>query len=137
MRTISLPLAIPLLLSACEPRPSGSFADEGDTTVPPPAIDATATGNIVATLAEWSLSLSQDTVRAGQINLQIMNRGQAYHRVEIEGNGVEWVSDSLQANGELAAQVQLAAGTYEVYCPIESAHGVHKELGMVDTLVVQ
>ena len=77
------------------------------------------------------------TARAGKVTIVMDNPSDLPHAVGIEGNGVEWVSDSLQANGELAAQVQLAAGTYEVYCPIESAHGVHKELGMVDTLVVQ
>ncbi len=130
-------LAIIALVAACEPRPSGSFADEGDTTRPPPAVDATAPGALVATLAEWEVALSADTVPAGQVTLQIMNRGEEYHRLEIEGAGTEWVSDSLESNRELAAQVQLQPGVYEVYCPIVGSHGVHKELGMVDTLVVR
>lgn len=136
MRTHPLLLAGVMLATACESRPSGSFADEGDTAGPP-AIDATAPGNVVATLSEWEVSLSADTVPAGQVTFQIMNRGSEYHRFEIEGAGMEWVSDSIQAHGELAAQVQLAAGTYEVYCPVVGSHGVHKELGMVDTLVVR
>jgi len=137
MRMHVLPLAIALLMSAgCEPQSSGDVADESDTTVTP-AIDATSTGNIVATLTEWEVALSSDTVPEGQVTLQIMNRGTEYHRLEVEGNGMEWVSDSLQGNGEMPAQLQLSPGTYEVYCPIVGSHGVHKELGMVDTLVVR
>ena len=83
------------------------------------------------------MALSQGTVDAGQITFQIMNRGTEYHRFEIEGGGSEWVSDSLQGNGERPMQVQLAPGTYEVYCPIVGSHGVYRELGMLDTLVVR
>lgn len=132
-----LPLFAALVLVACEPRPSGSFADENDTTSPPPAVDATAPGAIVATLTEWEVALSQDTVAAGQVAFQIMNRGSEIHRLEIEGANMEWVSDSLANNSEVPAQVQLRPGVYEVYCPIVGSHGVHKELGMVDTLVVR
>lgn len=135
MRILSLLLWTTIV--ACEPRPSGSFADRSDTTTPPPAVDATASQSLVATMTEWEISLSSDTVPAGQLNLQIMNRGKERHRLEIEGAGMEWVSDSLEANGEIGAQVPLQPGVYEVYCPIVGQHGVHKELGMVDTLVVR
>lgn len=102
-----------------------------------PAIDATRPGNIVATLTEWEIALSQDTVSAGEITVQIMNRGNEYHRFEVEGQGMEWVSDSLSSNAETLARLQLAPGTYVVYCPIEGPRGAHRELGMVDTLVVR
>jgi hypothetical protein len=120
----------------CEPQSSGEVAGDPDTAVTP-AIDATAPGNLVATLAEWDVGLSADTVEAGEVAIQIMNRGNEYHRLEIEGGGMEWVSDSLQSNAETLGRVQLTPGTYVVYCPIESAHGVHRDLGMVDTLVVR
>jgi plastocyanin len=137
MRTPAMPIALMLLATlGCEPRSSGEVADQSDTTATP-AIDATSTGNVVATLTEWEIALSTDTVPAGHVTFQIMNRGTEYHRFEIEGAGIEWVSDSLQGNGELSAQVQLSPGTYEVYCPILGSHGVHKELGMVDTLTVR
>lgn len=137
MRTRSL-LLFSLLVTAvaCEPESSGDVAGDPDTTLTP-AIDATRTGNLVVTLAEWQVGLSADTVQAGQIDIQIMNRGSEYHQLEIEGNGMEWVSDSLRSNDETLAQVQLAPGTYELYCPMVGSHGVHRELGMVDTLVVR
>lgn len=137
MRTRSLLLCSLLVTAvACEPESSGDVAGDPDTALTP-AIDATQTGNLVVTLAEWQVGLSADTVQAGQIDIQIMNRGNEYHRLEIEGNGMEWVSDSLRSNGETLAQVQLTPGTYELYCPIVGSHGVHRELGMVDTLVVR
>jgi plastocyanin len=120
----------------CEPKSSGDVASDPDTAVTP-ALDATAPGNLVATLSEWDIGLSADTVEAGDLAIQIMNRGNEYHRLEVEGGGLEWVSDSLQSNGETLGRVQLTPGTYVVYCPIESVHGVHRELGMVDTLVVR
>jgi len=137
MRTRSLLLCSLLIAAvACEPESSGDVAGDPDTTLTP-AIDATRTGNLVVTLAEWQVGLSADTVQAGQIDIQIMNRGIEYHRLEIEGNGMEWMSDSLRSNDETLAQVQLTPGTYELYCPIVGSHGVHRELGMIDTLVVR
>jgi plastocyanin len=137
MRTRSLFLCSLLVaVVACEPESSGDVAGDPDTALTP-AIDATQTGNLVVTLAEWQVGLSADTVQAGQIDIQIMNRGNEYHRLQIEGNDMEWVSDSLRSNDETLAQVQLTAGTYVLYCPIVGSRGVHRELGMVDTLVVR
>ncbi|HSJ64124.1 MAG TPA: hypothetical protein VK922_09575 [Gemmatimonadaceae bacterium] len=134
-----LPLFAAALLAAvvgCEPQSSGDVAGDPDTTITP-AVDATASGNLVATLSEWQVVLSSDTIDAGDLAIQIMNRGNEYHQLEIEGRGMEWVSDSLRSNGETLARVRLEPGTYEVYCPIVSAHGVHRDLGMLDTLVVR
>jgi hypothetical protein len=122
--------------SGCDPQSSGDVAGDPDTTVTP-AIDATAPGNLVVTLSEWQVGLSRDTIPAGEVSMQIMNRGAEAHRLEVEGGGLEWVSDSLAPNAETLARVHLASGTYAVYCPIESTHGVHRQLGMIDTLVVR
>jgi plastocyanin len=137
MRTRSLLIVVLLsAAAACEPRSSGDVAGDPDTTITP-ALAATEPGNLVVTLAEWQVGLSSDTVPAGQLAIQIMNRGSEYHRLEIEGNGMEWVSDSLRSNAETLMQVQLQPGVYTLYCPIVGSHGVHRELGMIDTLVVR
>ena len=127
--------AATVAVAACEPQSSGETLTTD--TAATPAVNVATPGNLVATLAEWELALSADTISAGDIAIQIMNRGKELHRLEIEGAGGEWVSDSLTSNGETMMRVRLEPGTYEVYCPIESAHGVHKALGMVDTLVVR
>lgn len=133
--SIVLLAAATVATAACEPQSSGETltTDTAET----PAINAAVSGNVVATLGEWEVVLTIDTVPAGEIAFQVMNRGNELHRFEIEGAGGEWVSDSLTSNGETLMRVRLEAGTYEVYCPVESAHGVHKALGMVDTLVVR
>lgn len=127
------PLA--LLLAACEGNDPDDLtvADTGDA----PAISTAPAGQLVATLAEWQLALSTDTVPAGNVTIQVMNRGLEYHRFELEGAGGEWVTDSLGANGETLMQMSLQPGTYVAYCPIVGPKGAHRELGMVDTLVVR
>ena len=127
--------AATVAISACEPQSSGETLTTD--TAATPAVNVATPGNLVATLSEWELALSADTIPAGDIAIQIMNRGKELHRLEIEGAGGEWVSDSLTSNGETMMRVRLEPGTYEVYCPVESTHGVHKALGMVDTLVVR
>ena len=127
--------AATVAIAACEPQSSGETLTTD--TAATPAINAAAPGNVVATLGEWEVVLTGDTIPAGEIAFQVMNRGNEMHRFEIEGGGQEWVSDSLMSNGETMMRVRLEPGTYEVYCPVESAHGVHKALGMVDTLVVR
>ena len=132
---VMLLAAATVAIAACEPQSSGETLTTD--TAATPAVNVATPGNLVATLSEWELVLTADTVSAGDIAIQIMNRGNELHRFEIEGAGGEWVSDSLTSNGETMMRVRLEPGTYEVYCPVESAHGVHKALGMVDTLVVR
>lgn len=127
--------AATVALAACEPQSSGETLTT-DTALTP-AVNTAAPGNVVATMTEWDIALTADTIASGEISLQVMNRGKELHRLEIEGVGGEWLSDSLPGNAETMMRVRLEPGTYEVYCPVESAHGVHKALGMVDTLVVR
>lgn len=135
MRMSHIVVAATVALAACEQQSSGERLTTD--TAAAPALNVAYPGNLVATLAEWELVVSADTAPAGEIAIQVMNRGNELHRFEIEGAGGEWVSDSLLSNGETLMRVRLEPGTYEVYCPVESAHGVHKALGMVDTLVVR
>ena len=137
MRTVHLLFGAALAaVLGCEPQSSGDVAGDPDTAVTP-AIDATAPGNLVVTLSEWDLALSSDTIGAGDLAVQIMNRGQGIHRLEVGGPAIQWVSDSLTSNAETLAQLQLVPGTYELYCPIVTEQGSHRELGMIDTLVVR
>ena len=85
-------------------------------------------------LSEWKVDLSQPTIAAGPVTLVVTNTGQIPHAVEVEGEGIEQETETIQpgANGTLT--LTLKPGTYEVYCPV--GEGSHKKLGMEAHLTV-
>lgn len=92
--------------------------------------------NVAATLTEWSVTLSQDSVPAGAIAFNVRNTGTATHRFEVEGNGEEWATEDLAPGGDITMSLNLAAGEYEVYCPIVAGGVNHQERGMTTVLRV-
>jgi len=85
-------------------------------------------------LSEWKVDLSQPTIAAGPVTFVVTNTGQIPHAVEVEGEGIEQETETIQpgANGTLT--LTLKPGTYEVYCPV--GEGSHKKLGMEAHLTV-
>ncbi len=59
------------------------------------------------------------------------NPSQVPHAVEIEGNGVEEETKTL-TEGKADVTVDLKAGKYEFYCPVDG----HRAGGMEGTLTV-
>lgn len=72
------------------------------------------------------------TIEAGTITFAMSNVGAMPHTITIEGQGVNVSGDVLSGGQSGSLQVQLAAGTYVVYCPIPG----HREAGMELTLTV-
>ncbi len=72
------------------------------------------------------------SVEAGTVTFVLANNGEAPHALEIEGNGVEEESDTIDPGSSTELTVDLAEGEYEIYCPV----GNHKDMGMVGTLTV-
>ena len=70
---------------------------------------------------------------AGSVTFDISNDGQTLHNLEIEGNGVEEVSDDLEAGDTTQLTVDLEPGTYEMYCAI----GDHRDQGMEGEVTVE
>jgi plastocyanin len=68
----------------------------------------------------------------GEITFNLTNDGENPHALEIEGNGVEESSDTINSGDSTELTVDLDEGTYEIYCPV----GDHKDRGMVGTLTV-
>ena len=68
----------------------------------------------------------------GTYTFKVTNNGQTQHALEIEGNGVEEETDTLAPGDSGEVTVELAAGEYELYCPIDG----HRANGMEGTLVV-
>ena len=82
---------------------------------------------------DFKIDPSDPTVPAGTVTFEISNDGEAPHNIEIEGNGVEEVSDTFDAGQSGEFTVDLEPGEYDFYCAVDG----HKDLGMDGTLTVQ
>jgi plastocyanin len=74
------------------------------------------------------------TAKAGDVTIVLRNPSSATapHAVEIEGQGVEEESDTIDPGGTSKVSAKLESGEYEFYCPV----GNHKDEGMEGTLTV-
>jgi uncharacterized cupredoxin-like copper-binding protein len=70
--------------------------------------------------------------KAGTVTIDFDNPSQVPHAVEVEGQGVEEETDTI-TDGAAKLTVDLKAGEYEFYCPVDG----HKEAGMEGTLTVR
>jgi uncharacterized cupredoxin-like copper-binding protein len=67
------------------------------------------------------------TVPPGPVTFSVTNAGTMEHNFEVEGQGIEKKFDAALKPGETRSlQVDLPAGTYTVYCPVDD----HQERGM-------
>ncbi len=71
------------------------------------------------------------TAKPGKVTITMDNPSDVPHAVEVEGNGVEEETKTL-TKGTADVTVDLKAGKYEFYCPVDG----HKEAGMEGTLTV-
>ena len=125
MRYVLIPLAV-LALAGC----GGDGDDSGGGTT----TSAAAAGTPV-TMSLVDFALEPKTVQldaAGTYSFVVTNDGQTTHALEIDGNGVEEETDTLSPGDSGEVTVELAAGEYEHYCPIDG----HRANGMEGTLVV-
>lgn len=138
MRTLALLVTIlALVLAGCGGDEEGSGA-----ATPSPAAESTpeaASGGggeqlALAAPADGSLVFEPDTLTApaGTVTIDFDNPAQVPHAVEIEGNGVEEVSDTVTA-GKASVTADLEPGEYTFYCPV----GDHRAQGMEGTLTVK
>jgi len=91
-----------------------------------------ASGPVDISETEFALDPSDPTVAAGEVTLTATNDGSIQHNLEIEGNGVEEVTDTLDPGDSGDLKVNLKPGTYEIYCSIDS----HRDQGMEGTVTV-
>ena len=71
------------------------------------------------------------TAKPGKVTITMDNPSDVPHAVEVEGNGVEEETKTL-TKGTADVTVDLKAGKYEFYCPVDG----HKDAGMEGTLTV-
>jgi uncharacterized cupredoxin-like copper-binding protein len=110
----------------------GSSGSGGGSTT---TAAASASGQTF-TIREQEFSLSPATVKIvkpGSYRFKAVNAGSIPHALEIEGNGVEEETDTIQPGSSAMLTVDLAKpGSYELYCPIDS----HRKDGMDGSIQV-
>jgi plastocyanin len=79
-----------------------------------------------------SFDQTELTAAAGEVTIELVNDSGVPHNVEVEGNGVEEVSDTI-SEGSTELTLTLEPGEYEFYCAIPG----HREGGMEGTLTVE
>ncbi len=138
-----LVLAIAALVAAFALTACGDD-DDDDTAASESAVETTTTeaaddqassggGETIAiSESDYKLDPAEVEAEAGSITFELTNDGETEHNLEVEGNGVEEVSDTITAGQSTEFTVDLEAGTYVIYCAI----GSHKDLGMEGELVV-
>jgi hypothetical protein len=105
---------------------AGAVEDDGDAAVG---------GEVEVSLTEFAIDMPT-TLPAGPTTFVVSNNGSFEHNFEIESEelGIEVALAANLAPGETATlEVDLPAGTYEVYCPV----GNHREQGMEVELTVE
>ena len=69
---------------------------------------------IPVTESDFKLDPADPTAKAGEITFELSNDGEAPHNLEVEGNGIEEVSDTINPGDSTSFSVNLEAGTYEL-----------------------
>jgi len=111
----------------------GSSSSSSDST----SASGGASGTPVKTveIKETEFKLDPSTIsldKAGTYTFKAVNKGSFGHALEIEGNGVEEKTHTIDAGGSATLTVKLQPGNYEIYCPV----GNHRAMGMEGKVVV-
>jgi plastocyanin len=82
-----------------------------------------------------ALKFDKDTLtaKAGKATVVLDNPSSLPHAVEVEGQGLEEVTDTIGQDETAKVTVTLKPGKYEYYCPVDG----HRAAGMEGTLTVQ
>ncbi len=130
-------LALVVAVAAC----GGDDDDEGSEE---PAAEETTTedtggGGDAGTImlaadpgGDLAFDQTELTAAAGEVTIELMNESGIPHNVEVEGNGVEEVSETI-TEGSTSLTLTLEPGEYEFYCAVPG----HREGGMEGTLTVE
>ena len=129
-------VSIPLAFAACgDDDESDSTSTSADTSTETTDTSTSSSSGSAISISETEFALdpSDPTAEAGEVTIEAVNDGSTVHNLEIEGNGVEEVTDDLDPGSSGELTVDLDAGTYEIYCAI----GEHRAQGMEGELTVE
>lgn len=114
------------------PAPTGTQVTAPQQDVPSARPAASAEGSQGVELIEYQIRMPQ-TLAAGEQTFTVVNAGKEQHGFVIEGNGTRASLTQIARGDSGQVSVNLPAGTYEVWCPVEG----HKEKGMKTTVTVK
>lgn len=116
-----------LLVGGC-----GSSGSAGSAS-PSQSSAAGPTTTVTATETEFKIALSQSSFKPGMYTFKVVNHGKFPHNLTVQGPGVNTAaSPTLPGGGSGEVTVTLQAGSYELWCSVDS----HKEKGMDLTVKV-
>ena len=117
------------VLAAC----GGDNGDNESSAPPAASPPATSSQTVDISATEFKFDPSTVTVDApGTVTIHLTNDGEVGHAIEIEGNGVEEETETIGPGESADLTVDLGAGDYEIYCPVDG----HRDQGMEGTLTV-
>lgn len=105
----------------------GNSTSMNPVTPPPQGIagqaTAVATPAVPVQLTEYAINMPEK-FPAGRITMTITNSGKVAHGLAIEGDGVHIVvTDQIGPGDSSPFQLDLPAGKYTVYCPVDKHRG--------------
>jgi uncharacterized cupredoxin-like copper-binding protein len=116
--------------SSSSSTPTSAASSAAATSAPAAASSApggSSATTVTATETDFHIALSASTFKPGSYTFKATNGGKFPHALEIDGPGVEDKASSQISPGQSTTlAVTLAAGTYEIYCPVAN----HKAMGM-------
>ena len=118
--------AVGLLLGACGGSSGGGSASQPTTG----AIDLTV--KALDPGGKYSFDQKEYAAKAGTINVALVDAGNENHDLLVQGVDKKKFKLAVVPNETKAAAVELAAGTYTIYCDIAG----HRQAGMEAKLVV-
>jgi plastocyanin len=136
---VAVLLTIPFTVAACGGDDDEETTAARETTTEETPTDEAAGGGggggetISISETEFALDPSDPTVAAGPVSIDVSNDGGTVHNLEVEGDGIEEITSDLQPGDAETLELDLPAGTYEMYCAI----GDHREQGMEGELTVE
>ena len=89
---------------------------------------------VAVSLTEFALDPSDLTLSAGTYTFDGINDGAIAHGLAIEGEGIKAGTPDISYVSGLSQsfEIELAPGTYEIYCPVPG----HQQAGMTGTITV-
>jgi uncharacterized cupredoxin-like copper-binding protein len=115
--------------AACGGSSPGTGTGSGSTPTAAPTAQA-----VTFTETEFKIDTASTTLKAGSYTFDVQNKGAFPHDLHIATpDGSEIGATSvIQAGGSATLQVTLKAGTYQMWCAVDS----HRARGMQGTLTV-
>lgn len=139
MRTALIVSVAALVLAACGGSSSSTGGSTATTTAAPtstPSTPPTTAAQVVMIQEkEFSLDPAQITVKAGTITFNLTDAGKFPHDLHIAPTGTTseiGASQQMTAGGTGTVTVTLKAGTYDMWCGVDS----HRQRGMQGTITV-